>query len=130
MAPARNAGARVAQGEWLLFIDADTYPPPELLSDMRTLVGCGATMRPVGGKLWMRLKSRRDSILLRLFGLAPGVFLLCHQQAFRAIGGLLAFEERCYSANRGLGLPSVGRASGAHVGANQARDPGRRCLVR
>ena len=119
IARARNAGARVARGEWLLFIDADTHPPPELLSEVRDLVretdivGCGSMMRPVGGELWMRAKIRRDNIILWLFGLAPGVFLLCRHDAFRAIGGfnvdLPAGEEigfvirlRSYGFIRGL----------------------------
>lgn len=96
IARARNAGARVARGEWLLFIDADSYPSSELLSDVRGVVGaggiigCGALMTPLGGTWWMRLKIQRDSILLWLLGLAPGVFLLCRHDAFRAIGGFNA----------------------------------------
>ena len=119
IAGARNAGARVARGTWLLFIDADSYPTPELLTDVRMLlgeeriVGCGAAMIPIGGSWWMRAKVRRDSILLWFLGLAPGVFLLCRHDAFRAIGGfnadLHAFEEigfvfrlRRYGRARGL----------------------------
>jgi len=124
IASARNAGARVARGGWLLFIDADTYPPPSLLSDVRVLVGeggivgCGSLMRPAGGRWWMRLKIHRDNIVLWLLGLAPGVFLLCRHEAFRAIGGfnadLPALEEigfvlrlRRYGLARGLGFRAL-----------------------
>src|SRR5712691_9363869 len=33
IARARNKGAEVAGGDWLLFIDADSHPQPELLAD-------------------------------------------------------------------------------------------------
>lgn len=35
---ARNRGASVATGEWLLFVDADSWPSPELIADMLSLV--------------------------------------------------------------------------------------------
>src|ERR1041384_6607824 len=34
IARARNKGAEVATGDWLLFIDADSRPTPELFADM------------------------------------------------------------------------------------------------
>jgi len=96
IARARNAGADVARGEWLLFIDADTYPPRELLAEVRVLlgeggtVGCGSTMKAVDGKWWVRGLIWRNSLLLQLWGLASGAFLLCRHEAFRAIGGFRA----------------------------------------
>lgn len=118
IARARNAGAAVARGDWLLFIDADSYPSPELMNDVRRLlgerriVGCGSMMTAVGGSWWMRAKVQRDSIVLWLLGLAPGVFLLCRHEAFRAIGGfnadLYAFEELGFV----LRLRRYGRARG------------------
>ncbi len=126
IARARNTGARVAGGEWLLFIDADSYPPPELLIDVRMLVGggrivgCGSTVTTTSGTWWMRLKLEKDNLVVRLLGLTGGVFLLCWHQAFRAIGGfsddLYAFEEidfvirlRCYGLVRGLGFRTLHR---------------------
>ena len=74
IARARNGGAHAAHGRWLLFVDADTHPSPELLSDVCALmgdggvVGCGSMMRPAGGKWWMRAKIQRDNIVLWCLG--------------------------------------------------------------
>ena len=37
----RKSGASIANGHWLLFIDADTYPRPELLAAMLDLIESG-----------------------------------------------------------------------------------------
>ena len=38
---ARKSGASIANGHWLLFIDADTYPRPGLLAAMPDLIESG-----------------------------------------------------------------------------------------
>lgn len=103
IARARNRGAEVAGGEWLLFIDADSYPSTELMSEVRelilssTCVGCGTTVRVEGGSMLNKLRMERLNPLFRLFGFSGGAFLLARAEAFRAIGGfstkLFAFEE-------------------------------------
>lgn len=100
---ARNKGAEIAEGEWLLFIDADTYPPPELIADVlelitsATCVGCGATVEVENGTLFNKLRMERLNPLFRLFNLCGGAFLLCERSAFEMIRGfsldLYAYEE-------------------------------------
>lgn len=70
---ARNAGASVASGEWLLFIDADTFPPPALMSDVSAVinsgkyVGCGTTVSVEGGTIFNKLRMERLNPLFRLW---------------------------------------------------------------
>ena len=121
IARARNAGARVARGEWLLFLDAGTYPRPELLADVRGLlherkmVGCGSTMAASGGVWWMHLQVARINVYTLLTGMCGGAFILCRRDAFEAIGGfsdlLHALEEvdfvirlRSYGFSKGQGF--------------------------
>ncbi len=59
---ARNTGASAATAAWLLFIDADSQPSPELLADVAAL-------------------TRRPDILL------AGSFILVRAAAFREVGG-------------------------------------------
>lgn len=100
---ARNAGAAVAKGTWLLFIDADSYPTPHLLADSLEVIrdgrfiGCGTTVLVEGGTLFNKLRMERLNPLFRLFNWSGGAFLLVEQAAFAALGGfstdLYAYEE-------------------------------------
>ncbi len=103
IARARNTGASIAQGDWLLFVDADSFPTPELIVDTLAVissgryVGCGTTLLVEDGTLFNKLRMERMNPIYRLFNIAGGAFLLCRRNAFQAIGGfstaLYAFEE-------------------------------------
>lgn len=100
---ARNRGASAARGNWLLFIDADSYPSPDLIADVLDLirggrhVGCGSTLKVEGGPRWFRLAWVSKNPSMRLLRWCSGAFLLCEASAFRELGGfsteLYAFEE-------------------------------------
>ena len=100
---ARNRGASVANGEWLLFLDADSYPPPALLSELLALlpdnqcIGGGSTVTVTGGTLFNKLRLERLNPLFRLFNWSGGAFLFCRRDTFATLGGfstdLYAFEE-------------------------------------
>lgn len=100
---ARNTGADIARGNWLLFVDADTYPRRELMEEVigimesEQYVGCGTTVEVVDGTLFNKLRMERLNPLFRLFNWCGGAFLLCQHEAFQSIGGfstsLYAYEE-------------------------------------
>ena len=99
---ARNAGAHVAQGRYLLFVDADTHIPAELLAqaidnlESGRCCGGGTTVRfdtepgaaeGVGLAVWNSLS--------RSLKLAAGCFVYCRRDAFEAVGG---FSEAVYAS--------------------------------
>lgn len=90
---ARNSGAAAATGDWLLFLDADSFPTPALFADMADAI---ATGRYLGGGANVVLEGHRGqavfvarlwNVLSRLMHWAPGGFLFCEAQAFREVGG-------------------------------------------
>lgn len=93
IARARNAGASVAAGEWLVFVDADSYPDIGLFRDVVDAIRTGryaaggATVRidtphPVARAVvqWWNLTSR-------IARWAAGSFIFCEAATFRRIGG-------------------------------------------
>ena len=105
IAATRNAGARGANGEMLVFVDADTIV---IEATVRAAI---AAMRggAVGGGSAFRLDGRLPRYgrvllavmvpLFRAVGLASGCFLFCTREAFRAVGG---FDERLFVAEEAV----------------------------
>ncbi len=96
----RNAGARLARGDLLVFVDADTVVPAATLRASREAcnagaVGGGAKLR-FDGRLspWAVIGQRLVEVLMRTFRLAAGCYVFCTPAAFRAIGG---FDERLFA---------------------------------
>jgi glycosyltransferase involved in cell wall biosynthesis len=101
IARARNAGARAASGDWLLFVDADSSPQPELFLDVVAAiergrcVGGGATIALPGARLGVRAWVAAWNCISRTARWAAGSFLFCDAAAFRAVNG---FDEALYAA--------------------------------
>lgn len=105
IAATRNAGAREARGEMLVFVDADT-----IVSDAAVRAAVAA-MRggAVGGGCAFRFDGRLPLYgrvlqavavpIYRLVGLASGCFLFCTRDAFRAVGG---FDETLFGAEEAV----------------------------
>ena len=93
VARARNAGARSARGDVLVFVDADVTAPPDLLSAIHAAMGDPGC---VGGavdveyrprRLSMRLYLRAWRLLALLTGMAQGATQFCRRSAFEQLGG-------------------------------------------
>lgn len=100
---ARNRGASVAHGEWLLLIDADSWPSAELMNNGAKLIvggrqaGCGRTIRVADGPWWFRRAWESKNLSRRHLQWCPGGFILCRRDAFDEFGGFppdhYIFEE-------------------------------------
>jgi glycosyltransferase involved in cell wall biosynthesis len=101
IAAARNAGARVADGEFLLFVDADTIVPRHMVRDAVDTMrkgavggGAGAEFEP-GAPRWAAWMIALARWILRTAGWAAGCFLFARRDAFERAGG---FDERYFAS--------------------------------
>lgn len=106
---ARNSGAAAATGDWLIFVDADSFPSPglfiQVLKAIRSgkIVGGGSTLR-YDGEVGIFARSLISiwNFGSRIVRWCAGSFIFCEASAFRAIGGfslnLYASEEIDFSA--------------------------------
>ncbi|HWF20457.1 MAG TPA: glycosyltransferase [Verrucomicrobiae bacterium] len=103
IARARNKGASIATGEWLIFVDADSHPTAELFADVAEQFASGNCL---GGGCVIRMDERHffaDRLtsvwnwVSRLRKWSAGSFIFCRTSAFCEVGGfnleLFASEE-------------------------------------
>ncbi|MDH5424134.1 MAG: glycosyltransferase [Gammaproteobacteria bacterium] len=118
---ARNTGARAAQGQYLIFLDADTIVPEALLAESLKLLqsgdcsGGGAVVNfdiPInrvglwGLKVWTWVSVK--------LGLAAGCFIFCSREDFEHSGG---FSEKVYASEEiwfSRALHRIGKKRGQH----------------
>ena len=93
IAAARNAGAKEAIGDLLIFVDADTQVTASAVAAAvralrRGAVGGGSGVRFDGDvPLYAKMLEYLFRILLPFFGLAAGCFLFCTRDAYGRAGG-------------------------------------------
>ena len=116
---ARNAGARKAQGRYLVFVDADTLVTAGLLKialenlESQHCVGGGAIVRfEKEIKRSVHFVVALWNLLSRMFGLAAGCFVYCRKSDFEKAGG---FSEAVYASEEiwlSRKLRKIGRRRG------------------
>ena len=101
IARARNAGAAVASGDYLVFIDADTSIHGNILEKVidtlssGKFIGGGAWAKPDSGWFQRLMFDFFINYPLALKNVTVGPFLYCERAAFERVGG---FDESMYAA--------------------------------
>jgi glycosyltransferase involved in cell wall biosynthesis len=90
---ARNAGAAAATGDWLVFVDADSYPSAEVFADMAkeiqsgSCLAGGATIRWDQKLFIIELLTPLVNLGFRWRRMLSGAFIFIETAAFRSLGG-------------------------------------------
>jgi len=98
---ARNRGASAATGDWLVFVDADSFPSFELFADVSQAIqsgkciGGGAVVVMDQADGWGTFLVRGWNLLSRLKRWAAGSLVFCEAAAFRHLNG---FSQELYAA--------------------------------
>ncbi|MER2512662.1 MAG: glycosyltransferase [Nitrosomonas ureae] len=99
---ARNSGAAVATGDWLLFVDADSLLNVNMVADILRLiesgkyVGCGSVMHMPNLPWWGNAAMQLWTVLSITFRWASGALVVCRTDAFRDVGG---FNQELFAAD-------------------------------
>ena len=99
---ARNAGAAMAKGDWLLFVDADSLLSPGMITDILKLidsnkyVGCGSIMQMPGSTWSGAMILKIWTVISIAFRWASGALVVCRADAYREVGG---FSLNLYAAD-------------------------------
>ena len=115
IAAARNAGVRAAQGEYLLFVDADTRIDPAHVTGAIAAMeaGCagGSARVAMDGAIpiWGRILLLGFSLIYFGLNLGAGAFLFTTKRSFEALGG---FDEQYFAGEEvyfSLEIKKLGR---------------------
>ena len=122
IARARNRGASVARGDWLLFLDADSLVSPELFLDLRRTM---ADPQVIGGGSCLKLRQDSDSpmnwqiYLWNQISLAlrwaPGSFIFCRRTVFEEMNGFNLEQYAAEDVNFSRRLKRKARQTGKTV---------------
>ncbi len=105
IAATRNAGARASRGDRLVFVDADTFVPPEVVQQtvraFETGAVAGTSFPRFDGRipLYARLLLGVLRPLFHMLRLASGAYLFCTRAAFDRVGG---FDESYFAAEEAI----------------------------
>jgi glycosyltransferase involved in cell wall biosynthesis len=105
IAATRNSGARAADGDLLIFVDADTLVnAPVMRATLQAVrdgaIGGGCELQFEGPlPLWAKLMIGTLRPVYRIAKIASGSYLFCTRQAFGAVGG---FDEKLFAAEEGV----------------------------